>query len=103
MSMVSRKSGFSAAFIFGLVASCLGSGAAHAQSVPYWTSTTGFRTGLTSDPSANAFGNFSSRYNFENGWFVGSERGNFGFGPNSFSPVGAFGASSFTYEGAQAG
>jgi opacity protein-like surface antigen len=79
-------------------------GAVHAQSVPYWTSAwpSGFGS-LTSDPSANAFGNFSSRYNFENGWFVGSERGNLGFGANSFSPVGAFGSSAFTYEGAQAG
>lgn len=97
-----------AAFVCGLVALWLSAGAAHAQSVPYWTSTTGFGTALTSDPNAGVYGNFSSRYNFENGWFIGSERGALGFGassfgPGSFSPVGAFGASSFTYEGAQAG
>jgi opacity protein-like surface antigen len=101
--MTSGKSGLKAVAIYGVVALCLGSRAAHAQSVPYWTSTTPFGTGLASDPNASVYGNFSSRYNFENGWFVGSERGNLGFGPNSFSPVGAFGASSFTYEGAQAG
>lgn len=104
--MLSRRSSF--AFAVAAAALCLGAEGARAQSVPYWTSTTGFGTGLTSDPNANAYGNFSSRYNFENGWFVGSERGALGFGannfgPGSFSPVGAFGSSSFTYEGAQAG
>jgi opacity protein-like surface antigen len=97
--MAAAKSGFAVALAALFVA-----GAAHAQSVPYWTSAwpSGFGS-LTSDPNANAFGNFSSRYNFENGWFVGSERGNLGFGANSLSPVGAFGSSAFTYEGAQAG
>ena len=46
---------------------------------------------LSSDPNANPFGNFSSRYNFENGWFVGNARGNSGFGATSFTPVTAFG------------
>jgi opacity protein-like surface antigen len=83
---------------------CLGAPAAQAQSVPYWTSAwpTGFGS-LTSDPSANAFGNFSSRYNFENGWFVGNERGNLGWGLSNFSQPGAFGSTSFSYEGAQVG
>ena len=105
--MISGKSGLAIAFsVFALTLAALGLGApaAHAQSVPYWTSTTGFASGLTSDPNANPFGNFSSRYNFENGWFVGSERGNLNWGLSNFSQPGAFGSgSSFAYEGAQAG
>ena len=101
--MTSGRSGF-AIVVLTLAVLSLAAPAAQAQSVPYWTTTTGFGSALTSDPSANAFGNFSSRYNFENGWFIGSERGNLGFGPNSFSPVGVWGgASSFSYEGTQAG
>jgi opacity protein-like surface antigen len=99
--MISGKSGFA---VLALTLALLGLGApvAHAQSVPYWTSTAGFASGLTSDP--NAFGNFSSRYNFENGWFVGSERGNPGWGLSNFSQASAFGnGAQFTYEGAQAG
>jgi hypothetical protein len=103
--MTSGRSGFAAAVVFGAAAFCLGPGPARAQSVPYWISAwpAGFGAGFTSDAGANAYGNFSSRYNFENGWFVGSERGNLGFGANGFSPVSAFGVSAFTYEGAQAG
>ena len=104
MSVTPRRSAFALAFAFAALG--LAAPAARAQSnlVPYWTTTTGFGPALTSDPSPNAFGNFSTRYNFDNGWFIGSERGNLGFGPNSFSPVGAWGgASSFTYEGTQAG
>ena len=100
--MVSRGLGF--AFAVASAALGLGAPAAHAQSVPYWTSTTAFGSALTSDPNGNAFGNFSSRYNFENGWFVGSERGNLGWGLSNFSQPGAFGAgAAFTYEGTQAG
>jgi len=101
MSMIARGPGF--AFVVVAAALCLGAPAARAQSVPYWTSTTGFGSSLTSDPNANVYGNFSSRYNFGNGWFVGSERGNLGFGLSNFSQVGAFGNPSFTYEGAKAG
>ena len=101
--MVPSKSGFAIVPALTWAVLCLAAPAAQAQSVPYWTTTTGFGSALTSDPNANVFGNFSSRYNFENGWFVGSERGNLGFGPNSFGPVGAWGASSFSYEGSQAG
>src|ERR1700761_6263925 len=99
MSVVSARLGFASALAVLFFA-----GAVHAQSVPYWTSAWpgGFGS-LTSDPSANGFGNFSSRYNFENGWVVRSEGGNLGFGANGFSPVSAFGSSAFTYEGAQAG
>jgi hypothetical protein len=110
MFMTSGQSGFATALAVTLAMLCSGSRAAQAQSVPYWTSTTGFNSGLTSNltsetnAGANAFGNFSSRYNFENGWFVGTERGNLGFGPNSFSPVSAFGAASaYSYEGSQVG
>ena len=107
--MTSGQSGFATVVAVTLAMLCCGSRAAQAQSVPYWTSTTGFNSSLisnnlTSETNANAFGNFSSRYNFENGWFVGTERGNLGFGPNSFSPISAFGsASSFSYEGSQVG
>ena len=87
MLRVPPKSGF--AFVVAVLG--LGSPVAHAQSVPYWTTTTGFGSALTSDPNANTLGNFASRYNFDNGMFVGSGRGNLGFGANSFSPVGAFG------------
>jgi hypothetical protein len=102
--MTSIKSGF-VILPLTLAALCLAAPLANAQSVPYWTTTTGFGSALTSDPNANSvYGNFSSRYNFENGWFVGTERGNLGFGPGSFSPIGAWGgASSFSYEGSQAG
>src|ERR1700744_4352467 len=106
MFMTLLKAGFATVVASMLAASVVGTSSAHAQSVPYWTSTTGFGSALTSDPNASrdAFGNFSSRYNFENGWFIGSERGNLGFGPSSFSPISAFGSpSSFSYEGTQAG
>jgi opacity protein-like surface antigen len=102
--MISGKSGFADVFALTLVALGLGS-QAHAQSVPYWTSMAGFGSALTSDPNANnPFGNFSSRYNFENGWFVGSERGNLGWGLGNFASPVAFGnGAAFTYEGTQAG
>src|ERR1700723_2745056 len=89
MTMCSRESGL--AFVVAAAVFCFGGPEAHAQSVPYWTTTTGFGSALTSDPNANAFGNFSSRYNFDNGMFVGGQRGNLGFGANSFSPISAFG------------
>ena len=109
--MFSARSGL----MFAFAALCLDAGAAHAQSVPYWTSAwqTGFGGSLTSGLNSNphsAFsgldgsggGNFSSRYNFSDGWFVGSERG--GLGLNGFSQLGAFsGAPSFSYEGMQFG
>jgi opacity protein-like surface antigen len=119
MSIVSGGSGF--AFAFALVALCLDGRAAHAQAspVPYWTSgwQTGFGGNLTADQSSNPYGdllafsgsaagggNFSSRYNFENGWFVGSERGGLGLGMNGFSQAGAWGnLGSLSYEGTQFG
>lgn len=103
MFVVSRRLCFGSAVVVAVLG--LGSPAAHAQSVPYWTTSawpTGFGNNLTST-NANAFGNFSSRYNFDNGWFVGSEHGNLGLGLSNFSQAGAFGNPSFTYEGMQTG
>jgi opacity protein-like surface antigen len=88
MTTASRSAYAAVLAIAGL---SLGTPAAHAQSVPYWTTTTGFGSALTSDPNASPYGNLSSRFNFENGWFVGSARGNPGFGATSFTPVTAFG------------
>ena len=52
--------------------------------------------------ATSARDNFSSRYNFDNGWFVGSERGGSGFG--NFGPIGAWGnPGALSYEGAQFG
>jgi opacity protein-like surface antigen len=105
-----------------LAALCLAGGTAHAQSaaVNYWTPgwPLGFGGSLSAAQSANAqgsnaqglntYGNFPSfegtdargfdvsRFNFPNGFFVGSERGNLGFSQNA-----AFG--SLTSEGMQFG
>lgn len=117
MSMVSGRLGLALA----LATLCLDGRAAHAQanSVPYWTSTwpPGSGGSLTADQSSNPFGNllgfsgsdaaggnFSSRYNFENGWFVGSERGGSGLGMNGLSQNRAWGnLGSLSYEGMQFG
>jgi hypothetical protein len=103
--MVSGKSVF--AVIAAVFVAALGPGAtaAHAQSVPYWTTgwPTAFGSNLASDPGAGAYGNFSTRYNFGNGWFVGSERGGLGSAMNGFSQGTAFGNPSFSYEGTQFG
>jgi hypothetical protein len=101
--MVSRKSAFS----FVVAAAALGllpqSANAQSNSLPAWTS--GWQSGLTGGASggegSNPYGNllafsgsdtgkFSSRYNFDNGWFVGSERGGSPFGANGFNPAGAW-------------
>jgi opacity protein-like surface antigen len=102
-----------------LAALCLGGRTAHAQAaaLPYWSSSwpVGFGGNLTAGDSANTFGNFASfngsgaqggvsntRYNFPNGWFVGSEGGAARLGLNGFSQAGAFGSSLY-YQGAQTG
>jgi opacity protein-like surface antigen len=70
---------------------CLGAPAAHAQSAPvsYWIPgwPLGFGGGMATSQSADTWRNFpgfsagdasgfsTTRYNFSNGWFVGSERG----------------------------
>jgi hypothetical protein len=106
------------AFIVVVATLCLGGHSAHAEegAVPYWASgwSSGFRGGQSADLGANAYGNAAgfaggngepfSRYNFSNGWFVGSERGGLGLGANGFSQIGAFsGSSGFSYEGVQFG
>jgi opacity protein-like surface antigen len=107
---------FAVRFGFALVvaALCLDGRPAHAQSAPvsYWTpGWLGFGGNLDTGQGANSDGNFSgfggsdsggfssTRYNFPNGWFVGSERG--GMGLTGISQAGAFG--SLHSEGVQFG
>src|SRR5882672_5338001 len=79
-----------------LAALCLGGRTAYAQAAPvtYWTPgwPLGFGDNLPLGLSSNTYGNFpgfdgsnargsgssQTRYNFPNGWFVGSERGGIG-------------------------
>jgi opacity protein-like surface antigen len=111
--MFMLRSGF--AFLFLSAPLCLGGPLAHAQSGPlsYWTPgwPVGF-AGNSSGEGANTYGNFpgfdatsgNTRFNFGNGWFVGSERGGLGglrLGMSGFGQGGAFG--SFQAEGAQFG
>ena len=85
--------------------------------MPAWTSgwQTGFGGSVGAGQGASPYGdllafgggaaardNFSSRYSFDNGWFIGNERGGLGFG--NFGPTGAWGnLGSLSYEGAQVG
>ena len=95
---------------------CLGAQAAHAQASPvnYWIP--GWPMGFSGDAgeSANAYGNFPSfdfrdvgngssyaRYNFSNGFFVGSQRSSMGFSGLNQSAFGGFG--SLYSEGVQFG
>jgi len=111
MSMVVKKSSF--AIVLAAIVAAFGFGpqAAHAQSVPYWP---GWSVGIgnfTAAPDSNASsafsglggrGGFSSRYNFSDGWFIGSERG--GLGLNGFGQAPAWSnLSSLSYEGMQLG
>lgn len=94
-----------------LAALCLGGRTAHAQAapVPYWTP--GWPVGFgDAGQGASSYGNFpafdgsnaSSRYNFPNGFFVGSERRSFGLsGLQQDSAFGSFGG--FSSEGVQFG
>jgi len=104
---------------FVLLALCLGGRTAHTQSAPvtYWTpGWLGFggnlnagqqNAGQGSDTYGNfsgvddysAGGFFSTRHNFANGWFVGSERG--GLSMSGINQAGAFG--SLHSEGVQFG
>jgi opacity protein-like surface antigen len=103
-----------------LVALCLGGRTAHAQTAPvtYWIPgwPIGFGGNLPVGQSSNAYGNFPSfdgadargggfsnmRYNFPNGWFVGSEGGGMGLnGINQGAAFGNFG--SLSYQGVQFG
>jgi opacity protein-like surface antigen len=117
--MLPNRSGL--VFVLALAVLCLGGQAAQAQvnSVPYWIAgwPLGVGGGLTVEESSNAYGtipalvgsdfrggNFASRYNFSNGWFVGSERGGSGLGLNGFSQGGGWSAMRpLSYEGVQFG
>jgi opacity protein-like surface antigen len=116
MSIFSRRLGLALV----LAALCLGGRAAHAQAaaVRYWIPSwpLGFGGNPTVGPSSNTYGNFPSfdgsdargagfstmRYNFPNGWFVGSEGGGMGLSMNGINQDGAFGSSLY-YQGVQFG
>jgi opacity protein-like surface antigen len=105
-----------------LAALCLGARTGHAQVAPvsYWIP--GWPLGFGGDPTAgpglNAYGNFPgfnfsdargggfsyARYNFSNGWFVGSQSGSVALGLSGINQVGAFGnMGSLDYQGVQFG
>ncbi|UPJ54060.1 hypothetical protein IVB30_13065 [Bradyrhizobium sp. 200] len=112
MLMFSRR--FGLAMVAAML--CLGAPAAHAQAsaVNYWIP--GWPMGFSgaAGESPDAYGTFPSfdfrdlgndssyaRYNFSNGFFVGSQRSSMGFGGLSQSAFGNFG--SLYTEGAQFG
>jgi len=100
-----------------LAALCLGGRTAHAQAAPvtYWTPgwPLGFGDNLQAGQGSTTYGNFPGfdgsnarssymRYNFPNGWFVGSERG--GIGLSGIGQDAAFGNFGSLYtEGMQFG
>jgi opacity protein-like surface antigen len=112
MSDFSRKLGLAIL----LAASCLVAQTAHAQVNPltYWTPgwPIGFSGNTAAGLTSETYGNFPSfegtdargftysRYNFSDGWFVGTERG--GLGLSNFSQYNAFGTSLYS-EGVQFG
>lgn len=98
--MIARKSGLVVLALI-VAAPCLGVAGAHAQSspVPYWTTAwpAGFGSGFTAGQSSTTYtsltsfsslaaldgsstggGNFSSRFDLPEGWFLGSESGGTG-------------------------
>src|ERR1700694_4742280 len=107
---VARMSIFSGRLLvaLALAALCLGTRTAHAQAAPvtYWIPSWagGFRGHLTFGPSSNTYGTFPSfdgsgprgggfsymRYNFPNGWFVGTEGGGMGLSMNGINQKGGF-------------
>jgi opacity protein-like surface antigen len=117
MSVFSGRSGLALV----LAALCLGGRTAHAQAAPvsYWIPgwPLGFGDSLSVDQRSNRYGNFPSfdgsdarggfsrmRYNFSNGWFVGSERGGMGLNPSGIGQNAALGNfGSFHTEGVQFG
>jgi opacity protein-like surface antigen len=126
MSILSRRLGVAlvSTLVWTLVlaALCLGTRTAHAQAAPvaYWIPSwpIGFGGNLTDAPGSNTYGNFPSfdrsgargggfsdmRYNFPNGWFVGTEGGGMGLSMSGISQDGAFGNTrSLYYEGVQFG
>jgi hypothetical protein len=109
MSIFSRRSGL--AFVLAVL--CLGGRTAHAQAAPvtYWMPSWPIGFGGNPGQNANSYGNFpdfngsdagggTTRYNFSNGWFVGSESRGLGLGMNggAFSNLPAL-----SYEGTQFG
>jgi hypothetical protein len=114
---------FSRRLALGLVltALCLGGRTAHAQAAPvtYWTPSwpIGFGGNLTFGQSSNSYGNLAgfngsdagggsslTRYNFSDGWFVGSQGGSIGLSMNGITQAGAFGnIGSLDYQGVQFG
>jgi hypothetical protein len=105
-----------------VAALCLGGRAANAQVAPvsYWIPgwSMGFGGGLTSGQSLDTYGNFPgfsfsdargngfsyARYNFSNGWFVGSQSGSMPLGLSGINQAGAFGnMGSLDYQGVQFG
>ena len=118
MSIFSSRLGLA----FVLAALCLGGRTAHAQAAPvtYWIPSwpVGFGGNLTVGQSSNTYGNFPSfdgsdargggfsymRYNFPNGWFIGSERGGVGLSVSGINQDAAFGNFGSLYtEGVQFG
>jgi opacity protein-like surface antigen len=87
--------------------------------VTYWTPSwpVGFSGNPAAGQNSNTYGNFPSfdgsdargggfsymRYNFPNGWFVGSEGGGMGLSMNGINQNGAFGNISLYYQGVQFG
>jgi hypothetical protein len=104
-----------------LAAFCLGARTAHAQAapVPYWTPgwPIGFGGNMTFGQSSNSYGNLAgfngsdanssfsvARYNFSDGWFVGSQGGSVGLGMNGINQPGALGNfGSLDFQGVQFG
>src|SRR6478736_10409685 len=112
MSKFSSKSGLA----WTVAMLCLGAPAAHAQASPvnYWIPVWPMGFSGAADEGANAYGAFPSfdfrdlgngsayaRYNFSNGFFVGSQRNTMGFSGLSQSAFGSFG--SIYSEGVQFG
>jgi opacity protein-like surface antigen len=118
-----RMSSFLRILALGVVLAplCLGGQAAHAQVAPvqYWLPNwpLGFGGNADADQATDKFGRpvgFSSgearggdfaftRFNFPDGWFVGSERGGGGVRTNGFSQSALPGLGSFQYEGTKFG
>jgi hypothetical protein len=102
-------------FVILFLSVCLGGQLAHAQSAgTYWTpGWLGFGGNLDAGQGTETYGRvsgfsessvgglFATRYNFPNGWFVGSERGGMGLSMSGINQVGALG--SLSSEGVQVG
>jgi hypothetical protein len=108
MSIFLRRTGLALV----VAALCLGGRTAHAQVAPmtYWTPGWPMGFGGNLGQNANTYGNFPgfnggdaggsgmTRYNFSNGWFVGSQSRSLDFGMTGIGQGGAF-----SYQGTQFG